>query len=91
MKLDDTFITTGNVLRCCAETLLDLADSDPSADYGDGATVVCKFSGRNISHKLILLHGTWRWLDPVTAAAEERDKLRKAGLLYDHIRGRNRD
>jgi hypothetical protein len=76
------------MLQCCAHTLLRLADSNPRADYGDGATVMCR-SG-NSSHKLILFNGIWRWVNPLDATAEERDRLRKGGQLYDHIRGRNR-
>lgn len=90
MKIDDTHVSQGNVLQCCVFTLLDLADSNPRADYGDGATVTCKFSGKNPNHKLILFNGIWRWANPKDATAEQRDKLRKEGQLYDHIRGRNR-
>jgi len=93
MKMDDTFIQKANLLKCCVYTLLALADSSPTTDYGDGAVVQCsqKFSGKNPHHKLILLNGQWRWLNQKDAVAEQKDLLRKSGGLYSHVLGRDRE
>lgn len=90
MLLDDTLFGQGDLLKCCVYTLLDLADSDPTRDYGDGAVVLCKYSGHNSAHRMILLNGQWRWTNPRAAYEEERDKLRKKGGLFSRVLGRSR-
>lgn len=89
MKIDDTFINSRSMLKCCAMSLLRLAEENPHIDYPNGAVVMCR-TGRK-SHKLMLLNNVWRWVDPQAAELEERERLRKEGKLYDHVRGRNRD
>lgn len=90
MTLDDTFITSGNLLTCCVYTLLDLADNNPYMEVKDGMEVSCKYSKNNRAHKMVLLNRVWRWINPAEAEAQERDKLAKKGGLFDRIRGSNR-
>jgi hypothetical protein len=90
LTLDDTYITSGNLLTCCVYTLMDLADHNPYMEVQDGMEVQCRRSG-NRAHKMVLLNGVWRWINPAEAEAQERDKLRQKGGLFDRIRGRHRD
>lgn len=89
LTLDDTYITSGNLLTCCVYTLMDLADADPYAEVADGMEVACRRSG-NRAHRMVLLRGVWRWVNPAEAEAQERDRLDRKGSLYDRIRGRHR-
>lgn len=88
MTLDDTYITSGNLLTCCVYTLMDLADANPYMEVSNGMEVKCKRSGNNYAHKMVLLNGVWRWINPAEAEAQERDKLRKKGGLIDLVTGR---
>lgn len=89
MTLDDTFITSGNLLTCCVFTLMDMADANPYMEVKDGMEVRCRRSG-NRAHNMVLLNGVWRWVNPAEAEAQERDKLAQKGGLIDRIRGRSR-
>lgn len=91
MTIDDTLINSRTLLKCCAMTLIELASENPSRDFADGALWKCKFSKGNRDHTMLLLSGVWRWADPEAAHLGEREKLRKQGLLWDHVRGRERD
>lgn len=87
LTLDDTFITSGNLLTCCVYTLMDMADANPYMEVKDGMEVNCRRSS-NRAHKMVLLNNVWRWVNPVEAEAQERDKLREKGGLLDRVRGR---
>ncbi|HSE44009.1 MAG TPA: hypothetical protein VLA89_01635 [Gemmatimonadales bacterium] len=89
LTIDDTFITSGNLLTCCVFTLMDLADNNPYLEVRDGMEVACRRSGSK-AHRMVLFNRVWRWIDPVEAEMQERDKLDKKGGLWDAIRGRNR-
>lgn len=89
LTLDDTFITGGNLLTCCVFTLMDMADANPYMEVKDGMEVNCRRSA-NRAHKMVLMNGVWRWLNPAEAEAQERDKQAKKGGLFSHVLGRNR-
>jgi hypothetical protein len=87
LTLDDTFVTSGNLLMCCVYTLMDMADANPYMEVKDGMEVKCRRSG-NRAHNMVLLNRVWRWVDPVEAEMQERDKLSQKGGLRDRVRGR---
>lgn len=86
LTLDDTFITSGNLLTCCVYTLMDMADANPYMEVKDGMEVQCRRS-QNRAHKMVLMNGVWRWINPAEAEAQERDKLDRKGGLRDFVRG----
>lgn len=54
MKLKDTRIRIGGLMRCCLETIYQLP---PDTDYTEGIVVPCK----HCSSSVILEDGKWRW------------------------------
>lgn len=77
MQFDNTYIARQNLLQCCAYTLLQIGDDNPNWEVGNGTEVMCRKSGNNYSHKMILLNGTWRWVNPATVVGEQSDLLKK--------------
>jgi hypothetical protein len=60
MKLKDTTINTGGMLRCCVATIDEL---DKNMDFPDGLVLDCKYeSPRNKS--ILLKDGVWQWNIP---------------------------
>ena len=88
MKFDDTMISKQNLLQCCVFTLLQIGDDNPNWEVGNGTEVHCRKSGMNYDHKMLLLNGTWRWVNPATVIGEEKERLRKVGRLDRNRRGR---
>jgi len=87
MKMDNTFIARGGLLRCCAYSLLQLADDAPQLDWPIGAIVKCR-SGRSSHQMMLRPNKAWVYTDPNLVEQEEREELRSKGGLIDHVGGR---
>jgi len=57
MKLDDTVIKTGGMLRCCITTVQEL---DPEQEFENGLELDCKYEKAG-NKSIILIDGAWQW------------------------------
>ena len=59
MKLTETKVNIGGLMRCCLETIETL---DQDVDYPDKYVIDCKYE--DVGNKNIILeNGVWRWND----------------------------
>ena len=58
MKIHETTLNIGGLLRCCTRTLDDLYMKYPNKDYPDQTIVTCHYCKKPT---LILDGGVWRW------------------------------
>ena len=57
MKLNETKISIGGLMRCCIATI---EEQDPDKEYKNGDIIDCKFEeGGN--KNIILKDGIWQW------------------------------
>lgn len=59
MKVDETRIEQGGLMRCCIQTIAELG---PNTDYPDGTIIDCKYEKAG-NKSLMFLSGVWRWND----------------------------
>ena len=57
MKLSETRINTGGMLRCCIDTICTL---DKDIDFKDESIIDCKYEETG-NQSIILKNGVWRW------------------------------
>ncbi len=57
MKLKDTKINIGGLMRCCLETIETL---NPDYELKDGMIIDCKYEHPG-NKQIILQNGVWRW------------------------------
>ena len=64
MKLYETKIKPGGLMRCCIETIDTLTDTLDDVDYPDGYVLDCKYE-KSDNQTIILLDGYWQWNMPL--------------------------
>ena len=57
MKLKETKVNIGGLMRCCLETIEHL---DPDYDFPDGFVLDCKYEEKG-NKNIILVKGVWKW------------------------------
>lgn len=57
MKVDETRLAIGGLMRCCTGTLSKWAQEHQDEELEDGTIVECEYC----SESMILDNGTWRW------------------------------
>lgn len=58
MKYSDTTLHYGGLIRCCIQTIIDLAATD--AECKDGDILDCKYEAAG-NGNMILVGTEWRW------------------------------
>jgi len=57
MKLHQTKVHTGGMLRCCIDTIINL---DPETEFDEGQVVDCKHE-RTGNNSIVLRNGAWEY------------------------------
>ena len=57
MKLNETKVSIGGLMRCCLDTIDTL---DTTVDYPDGHIIDCKHETKG-NKNIILKDGIWQW------------------------------
>lgn len=71
MKIDDTQVDHGGLMRCCLETL----HSKLGRDVLNGDILPCN----HCNESMILVDGVWRWNSPLKEMQADMDAIAQGG------------
>lgn len=60
MKIHDTVVNQGGLMRCCLETIHQFAIEDAEREVEEGHILDCKYEKPG-NGRIILNNGAWRW------------------------------
>lgn len=60
MKMNDTEVNQGGLMRCCLETIHQFAMEDVEREVEEGHILDCKYEKPG-NKRIILQNGAWRW------------------------------